>query len=40
MEPDENQKEIHKLTKEILDKQKKLEELLGKKAYIYKEWNC
>ena len=36
MEPDENQKEIHKLTKEILDKQKKLEELLGKKL-IYKK---
>ena len=31
MEPDENQKEIHKLTKEILDKQKKLEGLMGKK---------
>ena len=36
MEPDENQKEIHKLTKDILDKQKKLEELLGKKL-IYKK---
>ena len=31
MEPDDNQIQIHKLTKEILDKQKKLEELLGKK---------
>ena len=36
MDPDENQKEIHKLTKDILDKQKKLEELLGKKL-IYKK---
>ena len=36
MEPDENQKEIHKLTKEILDKQKQLEGLLGKKL-IYKK---
>lgn len=36
MEPDNNQIEIHKLTKEILDKQKKLEELLGKKL-IYKK---
>ena len=31
MEPDENQKEIHKLTHEILEKKNKLEELLGKK---------
>jgi len=36
MEPDENQKEINKLTKDILDKQKKLEELMGKKL-IYKK---
>jgi len=36
MEPDENQKEINKLTKDILDKQKKLEELLGKKV-LYKK---
>ena len=28
MEPDENQKEIHKLTHEILEKKNKLEELL------------
>ena len=30
MEPDENQKTINKLTHEILEKQKKLEELMGK----------
>ncbi len=36
MEPDDNQKEINKLTKDILDKQKKLEELMGKKL-IYKK---
>ena len=36
MDPDENQKEINKLTKDILDKQKKLEELMGKKL-IYKK---
>ena len=36
MDPDENQIEINKLTKDILDKQKKLEGLLGKKL-IYKK---
>ena len=36
MEPNENQVEINKLTKDILDKQKKLEELLGKKV-LYKK---
>jgi hypothetical protein len=36
MEPNENQVEINKLTKDILDKQKKLEELMGKKL-IYKK---
>lgn len=36
MDPNDNQIEIHKLTKDILDKQKKLEELLGKKL-IYKK---
>ena len=36
MDPDDNQKEIHKLTKDILDKQKQLEGLLGKKL-IYKK---
>jgi hypothetical protein len=36
MEPDNNQVEINKLTKDILDKQKKLEELMGKKL-IYKK---
>ena len=36
MDPDENQKEINKLTKDILDKQKKLEELMGKKV-LYKK---
>ena len=36
MEPDDNQIQLHKLTKEILDKQKKLEELLEKKL-IYKK---
>jgi len=36
MEPDNNQIEINKLTKDILDKQKKLEELLGKKV-LYKK---
>ena len=36
MDPDENQKEIHKLTKDILDKQKQLEGLLGKKL-MYKK---
>lgn len=36
MEPDENQKEIHKLTHEILEKKNKLEELLGKKL-VYRK---
>jgi hypothetical protein len=36
MEPDENQIQINKLTKDILDKQKKLEDLLGKKV-LYKK---
>ena len=36
MDPDDNQKEIHKLTKDILDKQKQLEGLLGKKL-MYKK---
>ena len=36
MEPDNNQVEINKLTKDILEKQKKLEELMGKKL-IYKK---
>jgi len=36
MEPDDNQKEINKLTKEILEKKNKLEELLGKKV-LYKK---
>lgn len=36
MEPDENQKEIHKLRHEILEKKNKLEELLGKKL-VYRK---
>ena len=36
MEPDENQKEIHKLTHEILEKKNKLEKLLGKKL-VYRK---
>lgn len=36
MDPDENQKEIHKLTHEILEKKNKLEELLGKKL-VYRK---
>ena len=41
MEPDENQKEIHKLTHEILEKKNKLEELFGKKlVYESISRNC